>query len=344
MATKILVVDDEPDVEMLVRLRFRRKVQEGKYEFVYAGNGKEALLRLKEQPDIEVVLSDINMPEMDGLTLLIHIHLSFPLIQSIIVSAYGDMMNIRTAMNNGAYDFITKPIDFEDLEITIEKTITFVNQIKDTVQSIRENNILKMYVDKNVINFMARQGLEKDLLLSEKVHAAVMFVDIVGFTAISEKQPADVVVTQLNDCFDMMVKTIMIEDGYVDKFIGDAVMAVFRSGDPIKSALKCACKIREKMSKSTQLKVSIGINAGEMISGNIGSLSLKRLDYTVIGDVVNTASRFQNAAEAQQIVISEEIAKLIQPEFNCERLGEFKLKNKERPVVLFNVLSQEDHP
>jgi len=117
-------VDDEPDMEMLIRQKFRKQIREKEYEFLFAINGLEALTKLLENPDITLILSDINMPEMDGLTLLTKINeLKNPTLRTVIVSAYGDMENIRTAMNRGAYDFATKPIDFDDLEITINKAI-----------------------------------------------------------------------------------------------------------------------------------------------------------------------------------------------------------------------------
>ncbi|MCY4065158.1 MAG: response regulator, partial [Rhodospirillaceae bacterium] len=97
-----MVVDDEPDVERLVRQRMRREIRSGDYEFVFAGNGIEALAKLREHKDIDMVLSDINMPEMDGLTLLEQIPSVDPNVRSVVVSAYGDMKNIRTAMNRGA--------------------------------------------------------------------------------------------------------------------------------------------------------------------------------------------------------------------------------------------------
>src|SRR5690606_3964420 len=115
--TKILVADDEADLEVLVKQKFRQKIREGEYEFVFAINGVDALNKIEEDPGIEIVLSDINMPEMDGLTLLGKLTETKPLIKSVIVSAYGDMENIRTAMNRGAFDFITKPIDFQDLTL-----------------------------------------------------------------------------------------------------------------------------------------------------------------------------------------------------------------------------------
>ncbi len=121
---KIMVVDDEVDLESLIRQKFRRQIRDGIYDFVFAHNGLEALTRLIEFPEIGIILSDINMPEMDGLTLLMKLkELKNPGLKTVIVSAYGDMENIRTAMNRGAFDFLTKPINFDDLEITIKKTM-----------------------------------------------------------------------------------------------------------------------------------------------------------------------------------------------------------------------------
>ena len=133
MATKILSVDDELDLELLLTQYFRRKIRKGEYEFFFAHNGVEALQMMLKNPDIDIVLSDINMPEMDGLTLLKKLNSRHnPALKVIMVSAYGEMSNIRTAMNNGAFDFATKPIDLEDLERTIEKAITEIEFVKTT--------------------------------------------------------------------------------------------------------------------------------------------------------------------------------------------------------------------
>lgn len=123
MPIKILVVDDEPDLELMIAQKFRKQVRQKELEFIFAQSGVAALAKLHADEAIDVVLTDINMPEMDGLTLLSKINEAFPLVKSVIVSAYGDMKNIRTALNRGAFDFITKPIEFEDLEITLNKTI-----------------------------------------------------------------------------------------------------------------------------------------------------------------------------------------------------------------------------
>ena len=135
MPTKILSVDDENDLELLLTQYFRRKIRKGEYEFSFAHNGLEALTMLLKNKDYDIILSDINMPEMDGLTLLTKINeMQNPALKCIMVSAYGDMGNIRLAMNNGAFDFATKPIDLDDLSLTIEKAIEQISYIKTMQQ------------------------------------------------------------------------------------------------------------------------------------------------------------------------------------------------------------------
>ena len=123
MTAKILIADDEADLEILILHRFRKEIRDRLYDFVFAADGARALDSLRNDPEIEVVLTDINMPGMDGLTLLSKIVDEYPLMQPVIVSAYGDMTNIRAAMNLGAFDFLTKPIDFHDFASTLDRTI-----------------------------------------------------------------------------------------------------------------------------------------------------------------------------------------------------------------------------
>ena len=121
---RMLVVDDEPDLQTLIRQKFRKQIRENRYEFLFASDGAEALAVLEKQRDVELVLTDINMPRMDGLTLLSKLRdLDHPVLKAVIVSAYGDLQNIRKAMNEGAFDFLTKPIDLRDLDATINKTL-----------------------------------------------------------------------------------------------------------------------------------------------------------------------------------------------------------------------------
>ncbi|MCY7310047.1 MAG: response regulator [Chitinophagaceae bacterium] len=344
--TKILVADDEADLEVLIKQKFRQKIREQQYEFIFAVNGNDALDKMQLHPDIDIVLSDINMPEMDGLTLLTRLGETNPLTKMVMVSAYGDMDNIRVAMNRGAFDFITKPVNFEDLERTMEKTLKHVLQLRETMKAIKENNILKMYVDENVLNFMGGREYEASIMANETVVATVAFIDICSFTVISENETPDTVVKLLNKYFDVIVKEIIAQGGYVDKFIGDAVMAVFRDDYHLDRAIDACLAVRKMIeqlpNESGDIfflpKVSIGINSGEMISGNIGSAELRRLDYTVIGDEVNVAERLQSAAGPGQIIINEVSFEKVKQSFNCRKVGEVTLKNKANPMMTFEVM------
>jgi len=214
------------------------------------------------------------------------------------------------------------------------------------MKAIKENNILKMYVDETVLNFMNRQDFETALMVNETVEGTVVFIDICSFTRISENESADIVVKLLNSYFDVMVKEIIAQGGYVDKFIGDAIMAVFRGDFHLDKAIEAALAVRKSIAQMPSQaehisffpKVSIGVNSGEMVSGNIGSVTLRRLDYTVIGDVVNTAQRLQAAGKESQIIISETSYEKIKDSFNCNKVGEVTLKNKANLVTIYEVL------
>ncbi len=158
MAVKILSVDDELDLELLLTQYFRRKIRKGEYEFHFAHNGLEALTMLLKEKDFDIILSDINMPEMDGLSLLTKINeMQRPSMKCIMVSAYGDMGNIRQAMNNGAFDFATKPIDLDDLSVTIEKAIEQINFIKSMQQE-----------------HMQLESIKSDLAVASEIQQAIL--------------------------------------------------------------------------------------------------------------------------------------------------------------------------
>ena len=197
---KILVVDDEPDLEHLVRQRMRREIRSGQYSFMFAQNGVEALEVLNEEQDIDMVLSDINMPRMDGLTLLEQIPKVDPNIRSVIVSAYGDMKNIRTAMNRGAFDFITKPIDFEDMKVTIQRTLRHLELWREALESR----------DKLV-------ALQNELSVANKMQQSILptsFPTGRGFEIFGSMKPARDVG---GDFFDVLT----LEDGRIGLVVAD---------------------------------------------------------------------------------------------------------------------------
>lgn len=181
MPAKILVVDDEPDLEILILQKFRKRIRQQELQFIFAHNGVEALLKIQAEPDIDIVLTDINMPEMDGLTLLTKLSEQHSIIKAIIISAYGDIKNIRIAMNRGAFDFLTKPIDFQDLEITTNKTLQYVQQMK---QALEQEHYLQRLEAENLrlsTELDIARRLQQMLLPTKEELSHMSELEIAGF-------------------------------------------------------------------------------------------------------------------------------------------------------------------
>src|SRR5579864_9330431 len=192
---KILAVDDEADFELLIRQRFRRQIRAQEYEFRFAHDGEEALAVLAEEPDIGLLLLDINMPVMDGLTLLAELRERQSPVRAIIVSAYGDMTNLRTAMNRGAFDFVTKPVDLNDLEITVRKALADIAKLREMDRlrkaAERARSNLSRYFSPNLVELLAER--DEPLGAVRRQTIAVLFVDIVGFTQTAERMQPEAV-------------------------------------------------------------------------------------------------------------------------------------------------------
>src|ERR1700730_8902724 len=190
MTARILFVDDEPDLEALVVQKFRHWIRDGAFVFFFAHDGIEALKLLETNHEIDLVISDINMPRMDGLSLLQKLQEHEEKLSTVIVSAYGDMANIRTAMNRGAFDFLTKPIDFSDFEATIAKTIRHVEFLRDARRrqsaAERAHASLSRYFSPNLAQRLASETDAIDLG-GQRREIATLFTDIASFTTLVEK-------------------------------------------------------------------------------------------------------------------------------------------------------------
>src|SRR6516162_664562 len=195
MTPTILVVDDEPDLEALVLQKFRRQIRDGLVSFMFAHDGVEALESIEQHPDVDMVVSDINMPRMDGLSLLQKLQEAEDKKSTIIVSAYGDMSNIRTAMNRGAFDFLTKPIDFADLETTIQKTVRHVEMLREArrrqMEAERAHASLSRYFSPEVAKRLAALA-DGDGMEVQWRDVATIFTDITGFTSLVETADPEV--------------------------------------------------------------------------------------------------------------------------------------------------------
>jgi adenylate cyclase len=310
-SAKILAVDDEPDFELLIRQRFRRQIREAEFEFRFAHHGEEALTALAAEPDIDLMLLDINMPVMDGLTLLNELRERQSGVRAIMVSAYGDMANLRTAMNRGAFDFVTKPVDLSDLEITVRKALASIAKLRELdrlrIAAERARNNLSRYFSPNIVELLASRDEPLGAVRRETV--AVLFADIVGFTGMAESMAPEEAMAMLREFHSRMTAQIFAHGGTVDKYIGDGIFAVFgvptANADDAVNALACAEKMLEaleqwnderKAAGEARLAIGIGLNYGLAVLGDIGSKH--SMSFTVIGDTVNTASRLQTLTRA----------------------------------------------
>ena len=353
---KILVVDDEPDVEALVTQKFRRRVRSGEISFLFAHDGKHALEVLADAPDVDIVLSDINMPRMDGLTLLEQLNGLRDDLKTVIVSAYGDMRNIRTAMNRGAFDFVTKPIEFDDLEATIEKTLDHLRLFRklreEKFSAERAHAMLSRYFSPKVVETLSR---DPDCLApkGEWRPATFLFTDLADFTPLVESSDSEVIVDLLNAYLDGMSEIIFAHGGSVMKIVGDAVHAIF--GAPVEDrehaahAVECALALdefavgfsREKNAVGIPLGITrIGISSGNAIIGNFGGEHF--FDYTAYGDVVNIAARLEKANKiiGTRVCVGESVMEQVS-EFNGRPIGTLILRGKAQALRCYEPLTPE---
>ena len=356
MPARILVVDDEPDVELLLTQRFRRQMRKGEMDFVFAHDGAHALEVLEATPGVDMVLSDINMPRMDGLTLLDRLSELHADLKTVIVSAYGDMGNIRTAMNRGAFDFVTKPIEFEDLETTIAKTLEhlalFRKLDEDRARAEQAHATLSRYFSPNVVETLSR---DPDCLTpgGERRNATFLFTDLADFTPLVENSDSGLIVGLLNGYLDGMTDVIFAHGGTVMKIVGDAVHAIFgapvSSDDHARQAVDCALALdafttrfrEEKNAAGVPLgPTRIGINSGPAIIGNFGGSNF--FDYTAYGDAVNIAARLERANKTigTRVCVGESVADEL-PDFLGRPIGTVLLKGKTQAVRCYEPLAED---
>jgi adenylate cyclase len=354
MTATILVVDDEPDLEALVLQKFRKQIRDGAVAFMFAHDGVEALQSIENHPHVDLVVSDINMPRMDGLSLLQKLQEAEDKKSTIIVSAYGDMSNIRTAMNRGAFDFLTKPIDFGDLETTIDKTIRHVEAMREArrrqFEAERAHASLSRYFSPQIASRLAAAG-DSDGMEVHWRDVAVIFTDIAGFTSLVENVAPEVLGTLLNEYVGGMTEVVFAHEGTVAKIIGDAIQILFNApGDQPDYAIRAiACahalddwaeEFRERWkSKSVSFGATrIGVHAGPALVGNFGGGRF--FDYTAYGDTINTAARLEaaNKSLGTRICVSAAVADGAET-FRGRPVGDLMLRGRSEPLRAYEPLA-----
>ena len=356
MTTRILVVDDEPDLEALVLQKFRHQIRDKSVSFTFAHDGVEALAALKANGDIDLVVTDINMPRMDGLSLLQKLQENEDNIMTVIVSAYGDMTNIRTAMNRGAFDFVTKPIDFSDLETTIAKTIRHIGFLREARErqatAERAYASLSRYFSPNLAQRLAGDTDAVDLE-GQRREIATLFTDIASFTALVETLEPNVLGPLLNEYLSGMTDIVFSNDGTVAKIVGDALHILFgapgEQPDHAARAVACALALDEfaqSFCERWQKKgiafgvTRIGVHAGPAIVGNFGGGRF--FDYTAYGDTINVASRLETANKqlGTRICVSAELAEGVE-NFRGRPIGDLVLRGRGEVIRAFEPLQEK---
>jgi class 3 adenylate cyclase len=356
MTATILFVDDESDLEALILQKFRRQIREGLVKVMFAHDGVEALESLEQNPQVDMVVSDINMPRMDGLSLLQKLQENEEKKSTIIVSAYGDMSNIRTAMNRGAFDFLTKPIDFADLEATIDKTIRHVELLREArrrqLEAERAHASLSRYFSPQVALRLAATGGGDDLEVQWK-DVGTIFTDIAGFTTLVESAAPEVLGRLLNEYVAGMTEVVFAHEGTVAKVIGDAIHILFNAPgeqpDYASRAIACAHDLdawaqdfrRRWKDKGVNFGVTrIGVHAGQALVGNFGGE--RYFDFTAHGDTINTAARLESANKflGTRICASAIVAERAN-NFHGRPVGDIILRGRSEPLRAYEPLLSE---
>jgi class 3 adenylate cyclase len=354
MTATILFVDDEADLEALVLQKFRRQIRDGLVKVIFARDGLEALESIEQHPHVDMVVSDINMPRMDGLSLLARLQEAEDKKSTIIVSAYGDMSNIRTAMNRGAFDFLTKPIDFTDLETTIDKTIRHVEMLREArrrqLEAERAHASLSRYFSPQIARRLACSNGESDGMEVRWRDVATIFTDITSFTSLVETVAPDVLGELLNEYVGGMTDVVFAHEGTVAKIIGDAIQVLFNApGDqPDYATRAVACahaldswaqafKQRWKEKGVNFGTTRIGVHAGPALVGNFGGSRF--FDYTAYGDTINTAARLEAANKhlGTRICVSATIARDAE-NFRGRPVGDLVLRGRSEPLRAYEPL------
>jgi adenylate cyclase len=358
MTAQILVVDDEPDLEALILQKFRHQIRDGAVSFRFARDGVEALAALKSGGGVDLVVTDINMPRMDGLSLLAKLQESENNISTIVVSAYGDMSNIRTAMNRGAFDFVTKPIDFLDLEATIAKTMRHIETLREArrrqAEAERAHASLSRYFSPNLATQLACDT-DAIALAGQRREIATLFTDIESFTALVETLEPDVLGPLLNDYLTGMTDLVFAHEGTVAKIVGDALHVLFgapgEQPDHAARAINCALALdeyaqsfRERWNKKgIALGVTrIGVHAGRAIVGNFGGGRF--FDYTAYGDTINVAARLEAANKqlGTRICVSATLAGKA-TDFHGRPIGDLMLRGRTEAMRALEPLRVEQY-
>ncbi len=357
-AVHLLVVDDEIDMESLFRLRFRRDIREGRLDLRFLSDPAEAIDVVAENPDLEVIITDLNMPEVHGLELIERIETMDRPVKIIVLTAYGDMPNIRAAMMRGAFDFLVKPLDVKDLKATLSKAAGTARKLRsgrDAVDRAREltdrnrfvEEVFGRHVSKDVMTHLlaSPSGLGQ----SERRELTVFMADIRGFSHLAERLAPEDSVQILNDYLEVATDVILAHNGTIIEILGDGLLVFF--GAPVEDPrapqqaasaalelMEAMCDLNERFSDRDfpELAIGIGIHTGPAIVGTLGSK--ERQKYAAFGTTVNLVSRIEDQTLGGQVLISDATYQALGPIALTRGSCEIRLKGISEPVTVHDLV------
>ncbi|OBH07956.1 MULTISPECIES: adenylate/guanylate cyclase domain-containing response regulator [unclassified Mycobacterium] len=354
---RLLVVDDEEDVQALFRGRFRKELQRGEYTLSFTTDPLQALKMVDESPDLEVLITDLNMPAMNGLELLAEVAKLRRPLKTIVLTAYNDARNIRGAMMRGAFDFQVKPLDLEDLRATIAKAVTIVRELqageearRRTVELVEQKRRVEEIFGRYVCEEVKAQLLAcpEGHLGSERRTLTVLMADIRGFTGLSEVLPPEQVVQVLNGYLERATEVMFRRNGTINEILGDGMLVFFGApisdDDATANAVAAALELQLAMNDLNathrreglpELALGIGVHTGEAVVGTIGSR--RRQKYTAIGKTVNLVARIESHSVGGQVLVSDWAYREIRDVASTLASFQVRVKGITEPVTVHDV-------
>jgi adenylate cyclase len=354
---RLLVVDDEEKVKALFKSRFRKELRRGEYNLRFSKDPIQALKMVNESPDLEILITDLDMPQMNGLELLTEVAKLRRPLKTIVLIAYNDLGNIRAAMMRGAFDFQVKPLDLEDLRATILKAVTVVRELQAgeearqratelAKQNRRVEDIFGRYVSEEVkAHLLARpDGHQR----SERRTLTMLMADIRGFTRLSETLSPERVVQVLNSYLERATDVVLRWNGTINEILGDGLLVFFGApvsdGDAAEHAIAAALELQLAMNELNashrvqglpELAIGIGIHTGEAVVGTIGSR--RRQKYAAVGNNVNLVARIESHTVGGQVLVSDWTYREIRDIARASSSFQVRVKGFADPIIVHDV-------
>lgn len=325
----ILVADNSKLISNMIITGLKKQG----FNCLRAGSGPE-IIQIAEKESVDLFIISQVLSGMEGREVVRSLRRG-PETKScpvIMLSSRDSKLDLIKSRSAGVSEFISKPFSVERMLVTVEKLLA-------EYRFVKERDAMSMYMSEAALDHageLAKSGAPLSMRAEEEFRT-ILFTDIVGFTPLCEELPPEKVIELLNSYFDLMVGIIRENGGTIDKFIGDAVMAVYGGREngaylAVKSGMEMTAALEEFNKNSIRpINIRVGINSGTVVLGDLGSRHFRR-DYTLIGDAVNVAQRLEGAAPENRILVSDETWCLVKDQFEAESREPIVLKGKQKRV------------